>query len=161
VPGPEITVDDPRSPDVRALLERHLGYARLHTPPDEVHALDVDGLLEPAITFFSLRVDGRLTAVGALKEIAPRHGEIKSMHTLEEERRRGAGRAMLDHLLQVARKRGYEWVSLETGAMDAFAPARSLYERAGFAVCEPFGDYDPSRNTVFMTRALVSRGGRA
>jgi putative acetyltransferase len=154
VPHGEISIDDPRAEDVRELLERHLGFAHSHSPPEDVHALDVDGLVDPAITFFSLRLEGQLLAVGALKQLDGRHAEIKSMHTAQEVRGRGIGRAMVEHLIGVARDRGACRVSLETGSMAAFAPARSLYARAGFKPCGPFGDYSPSRNSTFMTLSL-------
>ena len=152
--GAEITVDDPRATDVRELLGRHLAFARAVTPPQDVHALDIDGLLDPAVTFYSLRLGGELLGVGALKQLDPHHAELKSMHTAEALRGRGIGRAMLDHLLAVARERGCRRVSLETGSMDAFAPARSLYATAGFRPSGPFGDYRPSHNSTFMTLAL-------
>jgi putative acetyltransferase len=154
VPDPQIAIDDPRADDVRALLERHLAFAHEVTPPDDIHAFDVERLVDPAVTFFSYRVDGELLAVGALKRIDEDHAEVKSMHTVETTRGRGIGRAMVEHLLREARERGYTRVSLETGAMEAFAPARALYSRAGFEPCEPFGDYSPSRNTSFMTIRL-------
>ena len=149
-----IDVDDPRRDDVRSLLEQHLAFARSVTPPEDVHALDLDGLLDPAITFFSLRVDGELLCVGALKQLDSRQAEVKSMHTAPAARRRGVGRAMVEHLLAVAAVRGVERVSLETGSGDAFAPARALYSGAGFVPCGPFGDYEPSPNSTFMTRSL-------
>lgn len=154
-----ISIDDPRADDVRELLARHLSFARLHSPPEDAHALDVDGLAGPSVTFFSYRRDGRLLAVGALKRIDDSHAEVKSMHTVEDARGRGIGRAMVDHLVRVARERGFRRVSLETGAMAAFAPARLLYASAGFKPCEPFGDYRPSRNSVFMTLWLDPRPG--
>lgn len=146
-----IEPDDPRADDVRALLHRHLTFARAVTPPEDVHALDLDGLLEPGISFYSYREDGRLLAIGALKRLDDEHAEIKSMHTAEAARGRGLGRTMLEHLLAVAAERGYRRVSLETGAMDAFAPARALYASAGFAVTRPFADYPDSPNSVYMT----------
>lgn len=157
VSGEQIAIDDPRAEDVRELLARHLEFARAQTPPEDTHALDVDGLLDPAVSFFSVRVDGELAAIGALKALDQTHAELKCMHTAEAFRRRGMGRAMLDHLLAVARERGFRRVSLETGSMAAFEPARSLYERAGFTACEPFGDYSPSRNSTFMTLTLAGR----
>lgn len=150
-----ISIDDPRAPDVRALLERHLAFAHETTPAEDVHALDVDALLDPAVTFFSLRQDGELLGVAALKEVEPHHGELKSMHTARVARGRGVGRALVEHLVDVARRRGYERLSLETGAGPAFAPAHTLYKGAGFTRCEPFGDYEPSRNSCFLTRALA------
>jgi putative acetyltransferase len=149
-----IGVDDPRKEDVRRLLERHLAYAYQHSPPEHVHALDVDALLGPSITFFSARDDGRLVAVGALKELGASHGELKSMHTAEAVRGQGVGRAMLDHLIDEARRRGYRRVSLETGTMEPFAGARSLYVNAGFTTCEPFGEYTSNPHSVCMTIAL-------
>ncbi|MEA2427446.1 MAG: putative acetyltransferase [Thermoleophilaceae bacterium] len=151
VPEAEISIDDPRADDVRELLERHLAFARLHTPPAEVHALDVDGLADPAVTFFSYRRDGELLGVGALKQLDAHHGELKSMHTAHAARGRGIGRAMTEHLIGVARDRGYRRVSIETGSMPAFAPARSLYARTGFEPCEPFGDYAGSGHSTCMT----------
>ena len=152
----EITADDPRADDVSELLERHLAFAHANTPPEGVHALDVDGLLDPAVTFFSFRRDGELLGVGALKQLDRHHAELKSMHTAQAARGRGVGRAMLGHLIGVARERGCRRVSLETGSMDAFAPARSLYASAGFTPCGPFGDYSPSRSSTFMTLSLVA-----
>jgi putative acetyltransferase len=150
----EISIDDPRAEDVRDLLARHVAWAHGQTVPEDAHALDADGLTDPSIDFFSLRREGRLLAVGALKAIDDGHAEVKSMHTVEAARGQGVGRAMVDHLVGVARERGFRRVSLETGAMDAFAPARALYAGAGFEPCEPFGDYSPSRNSVFMTLSL-------
>jgi enterochelin esterase-like enzyme/GNAT superfamily N-acetyltransferase len=150
----KISVDDPRADDVRALLAVHLVFARAQTPPADAHALDVDGLLDPAVTFFSYRAGGTLLAIGALKELDPRHAEIKSMHTAQAARGRGIGTNMLEHLIAVARERGYLRVSLETGSMASFAAARSLYARAGFEPCEPFGDYRESRNSTYMTLRL-------
>jgi putative acetyltransferase len=155
VEGFVIGVDDPTRDDVRSLLEQHLGFARAVTPPEDVHALDLDGLLEPTITFFSLRVDGELLGVGAIKQLDDRHAELKSMHTAVAARRRGVGRAIVEHLLAVAAERGVRRVSLETGSGDAFAPARALYAGAGFAPCGPFGDYRPSPNSAYMTRLIV------
>lgn len=149
-----IAFDDPRVADVYALLERHLAFANQHTPPEHVHALDLDGLLDPAVTFFSARRGGELLGIGALKQLDEVHGELKSMHTAEAARQRGVGRGMVDHLLDVARQRGYRRVSLETGTTDAFGPARSLYQTAGFTACGPFGNYSPSPNNTFMTRPL-------
>lgn len=150
----EVAVDDPQAEDVRALLEAHLQFARSVTPICDVHALDVEGLLDPAVTLFSARRDGDLEGVGALRELDPTHGEIKSMHTAAAARGRGVGRVIVDHLVAVAGERGYHRVSLETGAMAAFAPARALYESAGFTRCEPFGEYTDNPNSVCMTYRL-------
>lgn len=150
-----IGVEDPRAEEVRRLLERHLEFAYTHTPPEDVHAFDVERLLDPKVTFFGCRVGGRLVAVGALKMLDDRHAELKSMHTAAEARGRGVARMLVAHLLDVARTRGATRVSLETGTGAAFAPARSLYAAAGFVPCGPFGDYAPGPNNTFMTVVLT------
>jgi putative acetyltransferase len=149
-----IVIDDPRAADVRALLDRHLAFANEHSPPEDVHALDLNGLLSPAVTFFSARRDGELLAIGALKKLDEAHAEVKSMHTAVPARGQGVGRAMADHLISVARQRRYRRVSLETGSMDAFAPAQALYLSAGFTLCGPFDAYPLSPNSTYMTLRL-------
>jgi len=152
-------VDHPHTPDVRALLERHLEFTRGQTPPEHSFALDTNGLLDPAITLFSMRERGSLVGIGAIKCLDPRHAELKSMHTAEAARGRGIGRAILTHLLDVAGALGFRRVSLETGTTRAFAAARALYQSAGFTVCGPFADYEPSEYNLFMTLELGA--GRA
>jgi putative acetyltransferase len=147
----DITIADPRIHDVRQLVEHHLKFGRLHSPPQDAHALEVDALLNPAVTLFGIRCRGELVAIGALKRLDDQHAELKTMHTAEHVRGLGIGRAMLDYLLAAARERGFDRVSLETGVMEAFAPARSLYMSAGFAPCGPFGDYRQSPNSTYMT----------
>jgi putative acetyltransferase len=154
VPDDEIAIDDPRAADVRTLLEHHLEFTNSQSPPEDVHALDVDGLLDPAVTFFSFRLDGVLLGVAALKQLNEHHAEVKSMHTASAARGRGIGRALVDHLIDFARDHGLGRLSLETGSMAAFAPARALYANAGFRPCGPFGSYFPSRNSIFMTLGL-------
>jgi putative acetyltransferase len=149
-----IELDDPAAPDVSALLEEHLRDMHAQSPPESVHALDVGALKIPSITFWTVRDGDLLLGCGALKELDARHGEVKSMRTPHSLRRRGAGRAVLAHILDEARRRGYTRLSLETGSMDAFAPARRLYESAGFVYCGPFGDYREDPNSVFMTLVL-------
>ena len=149
-----ISTDDPGADDVRALLGRHLEFARATTLPDEVYALDVDALLDSAVTLFSYRDGGELLGVAALKRLDDEHAEVKSMHTAEAARGRGIGRALVEHVIVIARERGYRRLSLETGAGPAFAPARRLYAAAGFAPCGAFGDYTPSSNSAYMTLAL-------
>gem|GEM_PF-1660872 len=112
-----IGIDDPRAEDVSRLLRAHLAFAHEVTPPGHVHALGVDGLLDPAVTFFSARRAGDLVGVGALKQLDECHAELKSMHTIELARGRGVGRALVDHLLATARSRNFQRVSLETGTM--------------------------------------------
>jgi putative acetyltransferase len=155
-----IAIDDPRADEVRALLERHLAFASSHSPPEDVHAFDVDALLDPDVTFVSCRLDGEVLGVAALKRLDDKHAELKSMHTAAQARGRGVGRALLDHLLGVARRRDLTRVSLETGTVAAFAPAHSLYARAGFTPCGPFGGYRESPNSTFMTLILNEDEGR-
>ena len=149
-----VAADSPVAPDVVALLERHLAFARSHSPAEAVFALPSEHLVGPDVLFFSVRDDGVLLGVGALRLLGSGHAELKSMHTAVEARGRGVGRAVVRHLLLVARENGCERVSLETGSMAAFAPARALYASEGFEPCGPFGDYPASEHSAFMTRLL-------
>ncbi len=151
----EIAADDPRKPEVRALLERHLTFCLSQTPPEHSFALDVDALVQPSIAFFSYRDgDGTVLGVGAIKELGSGHAELKSMHTAAEARGRGVGRAILDHLLSVARSRGYRRVWLETGTTPGFAAARALYASTGFVPAEPFADYVRTEDNTFYALTL-------
>ncbi len=139
---------------MRALLERHLGFCLSETPPEHSFALDVDGLLDQRVTFVSCRDGDTVLGVAAIKELDTRHAEIKSMHTVAEARGRGVGRALLSHLLDTARTRGYRLVSLETGTTPGFAAARALYESAGFTPTGPFGGYPETGDNTFYSLAL-------
>lgn len=141
-------------PAVQALLREHLQNMYEITPPESVHALDLEKLRAPDITFWTVWEDDLLLGCGALKELDPRHGEVKSMRTQSAHRRKGAGRVILGHIIAVARERGYERLSLETGSSEDFAPARLLYESAGFTPCGPFGDYCDDPNSAFLTLQL-------
>jgi putative acetyltransferase len=152
-----IALDDPDAEDVRELLGRHLAFARDVTPPGHVHALEVAALQDPSVTFYSARDHGVVVCVAALKRLDASDVELKSMHTSQAARGRGAGAAMVSHLLAAAAEQGYERVSLETGTMDAFAPARRLYQRAGFRPCEPFGEYTVNPYSVCMRVELSGR----
>ena len=154
VPEDLISIDDPTAPDVTALLGLHLTHMRTLSPPENVFALDVTGLLDPGMTLYSCRRVGELLGIGALKDLGNRHGEIKSMHTAATARRGGIGRAMLTHLIGVARTRGYRLLSLETGSMAGFQAARAMYASAGFTECPAFGDYAPSPYSTFMELPL-------
>lgn len=154
--GLQIDIDDPRADDVRALLERHLTFSHEQTPIEASFALAADGLVDPSIMFVSARRYGQLLAVGALKRLDPTHAELKSMHTTVEARGRGIGRAVVAHLVALARSAGVERVSLETGTTPAFAAARSLYARSGFVPCGPFADYVDGPWNTFMTLSLAS-----
>ena len=150
-----IRVDDLRGPEIKQLLEAHLDLMRAITPPESVHALDLDGLRAPEVTFWTMWIDGELLCCGALKELSPTHGEIKSMHTAARARGRGLARKMVDHILSEARARSYTRLSLETGGFDAFIPARTLYADFGFQMTEPFGDYERDPNSAYMTLELT------
>jgi putative acetyltransferase len=150
----KIEVDDLSRPEIHALLNEHLQSMYELSPPESVHALDLERLREPDITFWSAWDGPLLLGCGALKELDRRHAEVKSMRTPSARRRRGAGRAILGHILAVARTRGYERLSLETGSMPAFKPAQKLYESFGFSYCGPFGNYVEDPNSVFMTLRL-------
>ena len=147
-------IDDLEGPEIRALLEEHLRHMHELSPPESVHALDLSGLRKPGITFWTVWSGLSLLGCGALKELEPAHGEIKSMRTASAHRRQGVGRAMLCHILGEAGNRSYRRLSLETGSQPAFAPARSLYASFGFEPCGPFADYTDDPNSFFMTRAL-------
>jgi len=149
-----VAADDPLAADVRELLELHLRFAAAHSPPQDMHALGVMDLLGGNVQFFSVRERGELLGVGAVKHLDDHHAELKSVHTAEAARRRGVARRMVAHLVSAARARGCTRVSLETGSMEAFAPSRALYRSAGFELCEPFGSYVASPNSVFMTLVL-------
>ena len=124
------------------------------TPPESVHALSVDDLCRPEVTFWSACEGDELLGCAALSEIGRAHGEIKSVRTVGGHRRKGVASELLRHLIAEAGRRSYDRLSLETGSMDAFAPARALFARFGFETCEPFGDYAPDPNSVFMTLEL-------
>jgi len=146
----DIRIDDLRGPEIARLLETHLEIAAAHSPPEFAHALDLDALRMPEITFWTVWEGDALLGCGALKEIAPDEGEIKSMHTAAAHRGKGVAQAMVARILEEARRRGYKRLFLETGTPDAFAPARALYAGHGFEPCGVFGDYTASDFNTFM-----------
>jgi putative acetyltransferase len=146
--------DDLLRPEVIALLNEHLANMYALGPAESVHALDVTALKSPDVTFWTVWDDGVLLGCGALKELDPTHGEVKSMRTPTHLRRRGAGRAVLAQILAEAKTRGYRRLSLETGSMEAFKPAQKLYESVGFVYCGPFGPYKEDPYSTFMTLQL-------
>lgn len=150
----KIEIDDLSRPEIHTLLDEHLQSMYELSPPESVHALDLEKLRRPEITFWSAWDESLLLGCGALKELDPRHGEVKSMRTPAALRRRGAGRALLAHIIGVAKSRRYERLSLETGSMAAFKPAQKLYESFGFTYCGPFGEYVEDPHSVFMTMRL-------
>src|SRR5579862_7816421 len=136
----EIKIDDLSGQAIAQLLREHLANMFENSPPESVHALNIEQLRQPGITFWSVWDGGELLGCGALKELNPQHGEIKSMRTIERHRGKGVGSRMLEHILAEAKRRRYTRVSLETGSMAAFVPAQRLYARFGFEMCGPFAD---------------------
>ena len=151
---PVFLLDDLSGAATRALIVRHLAGMREHSPPESVHALDVDKLRQPDVTFWSAWVAEELAGFGALKQLDAERGEIKSMRVADAFLGRGIGRAILEHVLREARARGMRSLWLETGSSPAFTPALRLYESAGFARCGPFDGYVNDPFSVFMTRSL-------
>ena len=150
----ELRTDDLNGPEIADLLAEHLADMHRISPRESVHALDLDRLRHPSITFWTAWQEGSLRGCAALREIEPAHGEIKSMRTARAFQRQGVARALLAHVLAEAQRRHYARISLETGSQPEFAPARALYARFGFEVCRPFAEYREDPNSVFMTRAL-------
>jgi putative acetyltransferase len=154
MPHLEIRVDDLSGDAVRSLIASHLDGMHDSSPPESVHALDIDGLRHPSITFWSAWIDGALAGMGALKAIDADRGELKSMRVDDRFRGSGVGRALLRHIMAAARERGMTSLWLETGSPDEFLPAQRLYESEGFTVCGPFDAYTDDPMSVFMTRRL-------
>lgn len=150
----EIRLDDLRGAQIAALLREHLAEMHVHSPPESVHALDLEALRAPGISFWTAWEGDELLGCAALRALDGRAGEIKSMRTAARHRGRGVADALLRHVLDEARRRGYRRLSLETGSMAHFEPARRLYARHGFVPCGPFGDYGEDPNSTFMTRPL-------
>jgi putative acetyltransferase len=150
----EIRLDDLRGPEIHALLRQHLQAMTLHSPPESIHALDLDALRRPEISFWTAWDGTELLGCGALKALDAQHGEIKSMRTATPHLRKGVARALLLHILAEARQRGTTRLSLETGSAAAFEPAHRLYASVGFVSCGPFGQYVDDPFSVFMTLAL-------
>ena len=152
-----IREDDVEGPEIVALLQTHQDDQALRSPSNSNHTLDLDGLRAPDVTLWSAWQEEALLGCGALKEIAPGHGEIKSMHTAAEHRGKGVAARLVEHILTEARQRGYDRLSLETGSAESFAPARGLYARFGFRDCPPFADYPEDPYSAFMTLELPPR----
>ncbi|MEK3706435.1 GNAT family N-acetyltransferase [Paenibacillus sp. FSL R7-0198] len=150
----EIKVDDLSGVQVKALIAEHLQGMAADSPPESIHALNLDGLKKPEITFWCAWEGDDLLGCGAIKELDPEHAELKSMRTASAHLRKGVARKILAHIMDVAVDRGYKRISLETGSMDSFIPARKLYEDFGFEYCEPFADYILDPNSTFMTKTI-------
>jgi putative acetyltransferase len=150
----KIIVDDLTGPDIAGFLAEHVEEMRSVTPLESKHALDLDGLRRPEVTFWSV-IDGEtLVGCGAIKELDADHAEVKSMRTAPSHKRRGVASLLLEYMFGEAKRMGYSRLSLETGAFDFFAPARLLYAKHGFEICGPFADYKEDPNSVFMTKVL-------
>ena len=150
----DIRPDDLRGSEIAELLREHLRCMTSVSPPESCHALDLEELRDPTVTFWTAWHDSKLAGCGALQELDPTHAEIKSMRTAYAFQRKGVASQMLRHLMREAQRRGYRGLSLETGSMEYFEPARRLYAAFGFAYCAPFGSYIADPNSVFMTLEL-------
>lgn len=150
----KIILDDLKGPEIAALLTEHLEDMRATSPPESVHALDLDGLRQPNIRFWTLWDGRNLTGCGALKWLDAEHAEIKSMRTAATYKQQGVASQILQHLINDAKAAGVQRLSLETGSMAFFLPARSLYAKFGFELCGPFADYTLDPNSLFMTKKL-------
>jgi putative acetyltransferase len=150
----KIQVDDLSGPEVAGFLDEHVQEMRSITPLESKHALDLDGLRRPEITFWSVLDRDTLVGCGAIKRLDARHAEVKSMRTAPTRKRSGIASLLLQHIITEARSMGFTRLSLETGAAEFFLPARKLYQKFGFDYCQPFADYKPDPHSVFMTRTL-------
>jgi putative acetyltransferase len=150
----QIRVDDLRCLEIITLLQEHLRCMGLVSPPQSRHALDLDELRQPDITFWTIWNGPNLAGCGAIKELDPKQGEIKSMRTAYAHLRQGVASQILRHIIDEAKRRRYTRLSLETGSMDYFEPARRLYSSFEFVRCPPFGNYITDPNSVFMTKEI-------
>lgn len=148
--------DDLNGPEIQALLTAHLDFTAEDSPPESRHALDLDGLRVPTISFWTAWDEDDILGCCALSELDPHHGEIKSMHTAHRHRGKGIAAQLLKHAISVAQTRSYNRLSLETGSMESFAPARALYARHGFTICGPFSSYREDPNSSYMTLELAA-----
>ena len=150
----KMKIDDFNGPEIAELLQEHLRTMRSLSPPESTHALDLDGLRKPAITFWTAWDGDKLAGCGALQQLDAEHAEIKSMRTSSSYLRKGVATRMLNHIVAEAARRNYRRLSLETGSMAYFEPAHNLYANFGFSPCGPFADYVEDPNSVFMTRVV-------
>jgi putative acetyltransferase len=151
----EISVDDLTGPEIAAFLAEHIEDMRSVSPPESKHALDLDALRVPDITFWSVTDAGLIVGCGALKRLDAAHAELKSMRTASAVKRRGIASLLLGHIITEAAAMGFTRLSLETGSAPFFEPARRLYGKFGFLFCEPFSDCIPDPNSVFMEKILI------
>jgi len=153
---PDLRVRPARTsePDVAALIATHFDLMRASSPEDSCHVMEADALEREGAWVFAAEDQGSVVGIGALKEIAPGHGEIKSMHTAQTARGKGVARQVLLTLIDAAKEHNLARLSLETGSADMFAPARQLYAAEGFSICPPFADYTEDPLSTFMTREV-------
>ncbi|UOQ86370.1 GNAT family N-acetyltransferase [Gracilibacillus salinarum] len=150
----DIKKDNLQGEEIKELIIDHLNSMTLHSPPESIHALNLDELRKPELTFWTVWEGSELLGCGALKELSATDGEIKSMKTSPQHLRKGVSTCLLQFIIDEAKQRGYTRLSLETGSMAAFAPARKLYEKFGFHYCNPFSNYREDENSVFMTKEI-------
>jgi len=150
----DIKIDNLQGSEIAELLSEHLRDMYLTSPPESVHALDLERLRKSDITFWTIWQDNNLAGCGALKQLDIHHAEIKSMRTSLSFRRKGVATKLLAYIIAEAKQRNYLVLSLETGPMEYFSPARKLYESFGFEYCAPFADYVEDPNSVFMSKRL-------
>ncbi|PYF80994.1 putative acetyltransferase [Marinomonas alcarazii] len=150
----DIRIDDLSGPEVKQILTEHLEDMFATSPAESVHALDLTGLKQPSVTFWTVWEDSQLLGCGALKVLDETHGEIKSMRTTSAARNKGVASTLLCHILDTAKQKGLNKISLETGSQDFFAPARKLYAKHAFSECGPFSNYKLDPHSVFMTRQI-------
>lgn len=150
----EIIVDDLTGPEIAEFLTAHVAELRAISPPESTHALDLDALRRPEITFWTMRDGDTVVACAALKQLDADHAELKSMRVAPTHQNRGLASRLLAHITTTAQQRGFSRLSLETGSFDFFEPARRLYAKHGFTPCEPFADYRPDPNSAFLTKLL-------
>jgi putative acetyltransferase len=150
----KIATDDLSGPDIARFLDEHVQQMRSISPPESKHALDLDALRKPEITFWSVRDGDNLVGCGAIKKLDVDHAELKSMRTTPARKRSGIASLLLEHIVTEAKRMGFTRLSLETGTAEFFLPARKLYEKFGFSYCEPFADYRLDPHSTFMTREL-------
>jgi putative acetyltransferase len=149
-----ITAGDLSDPRLAEFLDEHLREMRSVKPRGSKHALDLDRLRQPDITFWSVTDGDMLVGCGAIKWLDARHAELKSMRTAPARQRNGIGSLLLRHIITETRRMGFTRLSLGTGSAGYFAAARQLYAKFGFEYCQPFAAYQPDPHTVFMTKTL-------
>lgn len=152
--GIDIRQDDVSDHYIVALLEEHRQEMFKYSPPESVHALDLEGMRASEVTFWSAWINGEFAGCGALKQLNSTHAELKSMKTASGHLRKGVAARLLEHMLDIATQRNYQKVSLETGTMEAFQPARALYAKYGFIECPPFASYVDDLHSTFMSKSL-------